>query len=57
MFKKINIKFQEHNNCVQVLVALEKQYHFYMVSNEDTFYMKVIALNDIYNFLVLSFYI
>jgi hypothetical protein len=28
-----------------------------MVSNEDTFYMKVVALNDIYNIVVLSFYI
>jgi hypothetical protein len=28
-----------------------------MVSNEDIFYMKVVALNDIYNFLVLSFFI
>jgi hypothetical protein len=55
--KKINIKFQEYNNRVQVLVALEKQYRFYKVSNEDTFYIKVIALNEIYNFLVLSFYI
>jgi hypothetical protein len=28
-----------------------------MVSNEDTSYLKVIALNDSYNFIVLSFYI
>jgi hypothetical protein len=28
-----------------------------MLSNEDTFYTKVVALNEIYNFLVLSFYI
>ena len=27
-----------------------------MVSNEDTFYMKTVALNEIYNFLVLSFF-
>ena len=26
-----------------------------MLSNEDTFYMKVVALNEIYNFVVLSF--
>jgi hypothetical protein len=28
-----------------------------MESNEDTFYTKFVALNDIYNFVVLSFYI
>jgi hypothetical protein len=28
-----------------------------MLSNEDTFYTKVVALNEIYNFVALSFYI
>jgi hypothetical protein len=28
-----------------------------MGSNEDTFYIKVLALNNIYNFVVLSFYV
>jgi hypothetical protein len=28
-----------------------------MLSNEDTFYMKFVALNEIYNFVVLSLYI
>jgi hypothetical protein len=28
-----------------------------MGSNEDTNYIKVVALNEIYNFVVLSFYI
>jgi hypothetical protein len=28
-----------------------------MDSNEDTIYIKVVALNKIYNFVVLSFYI
>jgi hypothetical protein len=28
-----------------------------MASNKDTFYMKVEAFNEIYNFVVLSFYI
>jgi hypothetical protein len=27
-----------------------------MLSNEDNFYMKVVALNEIYNFIVLSFH-
>jgi hypothetical protein len=28
-----------------------------MLLNEDTFHMKVVALNENYNFIVLSFYI
>jgi hypothetical protein len=28
-----------------------------MGSNEDTIYIKVVALNKIYNFIVLSFYV
>jgi hypothetical protein len=28
-----------------------------MGSNEDTIYIKVVALNEIYNFVVFSFYI
>jgi len=42
-------------NHERVLDALEKSYLSYMVSNEDAFYMKVVALDEIYNFLVLSF--
>jgi hypothetical protein len=38
-----------------VFIVLEKLYIPYMVSNEDTYYMKNVALNEIYNFLVLSF--
>jgi hypothetical protein len=38
-------------------VALEKEYRFYMVSNEDTFYIKFVALSEICNFIVLCFYI
>jgi hypothetical protein len=54
---KNNINFQEHNYHALLIVVLEKQYLFCMVSNEDTFDIKVIALNEIYNFMVLSFYI
>jgi len=34
---------------------LEKLYIFYMISDEDDFYMKIVALDEIYNFLVLRF--
>ena len=51
MFKKNNIKFQHRINRVQALVVLEKSYLSYMVSNGDTFYIKVVALDEIYNFI------
>jgi hypothetical protein len=35
----------------------QKLYLFHMISDEDDFYMKNVALDDIYNFLVLSFLI
>jgi hypothetical protein len=57
MLKKIKKKFQQYINRVQALVALEKSYLFYMLSNGDDFYMKVIALDEICDFLVLSFLI
>ena len=56
MFRKNNIKFQHHIKRVQALVALEKSYLFCTVLNEDTFYIKVVALDWIYNFIVLSFF-
>jgi hypothetical protein len=46
---------QHYINCIQALVVLEKSYLPCMVSNGDTFYMKVIALDGIYKFIVLSF--
>ena len=55
MLKKINIKFQHHIKHVYALVVLEKSYFSYMVSNGDIFYMKVIALDGVYKFIVLSF--
>ena len=36
---------------------LEKLYLFHTISDEDDFYMKIIALDEIYNFLVLGFII
>jgi len=39
-----------------VLVALEKSYLSYMVSNEDTFYTKIAALDEIYNFVAEMFF-
>jgi hypothetical protein len=47
MIKNNNIKFQQHINCVRVFVFLEKLYLSCTVSNEDTFYMKVVAFNKI----------
>jgi hypothetical protein len=38
-------------------LSLEKLYLFHTNSDGDDFYMKIIALNEIYNFLVLSFFI
>jgi hypothetical protein len=35
----------------------QKLYLFHMISDEDDFYMKNVALDEIYNFLVLSFLI
>jgi hypothetical protein len=37
------------------LSVFEKSYLSYMVSNGDTFYMKVIALDEIYKFIFLGF--
>jgi len=36
--------------------ALEKLYLFHTNSDEDNFFMKIIALDEIYNFLVSSFF-
>jgi hypothetical protein len=49
--------FQQYIKRVQVLVTLEKSYLSYMMSNGDIFYMEVIALDGIYKFIVLSFFI
>jgi hypothetical protein len=35
----------------------QKLYLFHMISDEDDFYMKNVVLDEIYNFLVLSFLI
>jgi hypothetical protein len=37
--------------------TLEKSYHFLVMFDEDDFYMKLLALGEIYNFLVLRFFI
>jgi hypothetical protein len=44
-------------NHVQAFVVFEKLYLSYIVSNGDTFYMKVVSLVGIYNFIVSSFFI
>jgi hypothetical protein len=52
--------------CVQLVTPLlparqgltiEKLYIFYTNSNEDDFYIKIIAPDEIYNFIVWSFFI
>jgi hypothetical protein len=35
--------------------TLEKSYVFHTTSDEKDFYMKLVALNEIYNFLILRF--
>ena len=37
--------------------ALEKLYLFRTISDEDNFYIKIMALDKVYNFLVFSFFI
>jgi hypothetical protein len=41
----------------QLNLILEKSYLFHMTFDEDDSYMKIVALDEIYNFLVLSFVI
>ena len=36
---------------------LEKLYFFYTILDKDDLYLKIVALDEIYNFLVLSFFI
>ena len=38
-------------------LTLEKSYLFHTNSDGDDFYTKIVALNEIYNFIVLSFFI
>jgi hypothetical protein len=39
------------------MTQLRKLVVFHIISDEDDIYIKVIALDDIYNFIVLSFFI
>jgi hypothetical protein len=43
-------------SCISAC-RIRKIIYFCMDSNEDIIYIKVVALNEIYNFVVLSFYI
>jgi hypothetical protein len=52
---KININFQQFISHISEPVALEKSYLSWMVSDKDTLYIKIVTLDEIYNFLVLSF--
>jgi len=54
---KTLINFYDHNNRVLVLVDYKNNILYCMLSNEDTFYIKVVALNEIYDFIVFGFYI
>jgi len=54
---KNTIIFQQHiNQCTKTCLR-RKSYLSYIVSNKDLFYTKIISLDEIYNFLVLSFFI
>jgi hypothetical protein len=57
MFEKNNIKFQQDINRAPVLVASPKLYFSWKVSNEDTFYVKIVAVDEICKFLVFKFFI
>jgi hypothetical protein len=37
-------------------LTLEKLYFFHTISDKDDFYTKIIVLDEIYNFLVFSFF-
>jgi hypothetical protein len=53
--QKDNMKFWQHINHVSGHVDLEKLYLSCMTSNKDTLYMKIVDLEELYEFLVLSF--
>jgi len=57
MVEENNIKFQQHINRVLGLVVLTKPYLSCMSSDKDTLYMKIVAIDEIYEFLDLSFVI
>ena len=40
--------FQQYINHIQAVIALEQSYLSYMVSNGDTFYVKVVGLVNCY---------
>jgi hypothetical protein len=52
-----NSKFGLNQNWPTRSPTLEKLYLFHTISDEDDFYMKIVALDEIYNFLVFSFFI
>ena len=54
---KNNIKFQHHINRVKAFFAFKNSYLFCTVANKDTFYIKVVSIHEIYNFVVLSYFI
>ena len=53
----LNSKFDLNRIWPPKCPALEKLYIFQTFSDEDDFYMKIVALDEIYNFLVFSFFI
>ena len=53
-YPKFEIRFKP--NLAPKSPALEKLYHFRTISDKDNFYMKIVALDEIYNFLVFSFF-
>ena len=56
LFSTFNSEYPEFKILFKPNLALENLYLFY-ISDEDDFYMKILALSEIYNLLVFSFFI
>ena len=52
-----NLKFGLNQICPTRSPTLEKLYLFHTILDKDDFYIKIVALDEIYNFLVFSFFI
>jgi hypothetical protein len=55
VYPEFEIRFKP--NLAHKKSNFRKIVSFHMISDEDVFYMKIIALDEIYNFLVFSFFI
>jgi hypothetical protein len=53
----ISIYFYFGGSVATISRIFQKLYLFHTISDEDDFYIKIIAVDEIYDFLVLSFLI